>query len=244
METTLDISGCPDQHKVRYAAGSFDKRALTWWNAQVQTRGRDEALSMSWEEFKVNVDFPEIKDRFHDDRIGEASVKSVKEGMVATRCGGTNFALKWDGWIPVKINTFAWRLLHDRLATKDNLMKRGLFEGSNLCSLCGAMEETALHLFTACSVASVIWSWLSEWTKVPQIFFFSIEDLFRVGTLMDGSKIQRRCVQDIILVACWNIWKERNKVIFEDTKVEIKKIVENIKFLSFLWILIWWKGWR
>ncbi|KAD5960466.1 hypothetical protein E3N88_11938 [Mikania micrantha] len=53
METTLDISGCPDQHKVRYAAGSFHKRALTWWNAQVQTRGRDEALSMPWDDFKA-----------------------------------------------------------------------------------------------------------------------------------------------------------------------------------------------
>ncbi|KAD4385652.1 hypothetical protein E3N88_25821 [Mikania micrantha] len=53
METTLDISGCPDQHRVRYAAGSFNKRALTWWNAQIQTRGRDEALSMSWDDFKT-----------------------------------------------------------------------------------------------------------------------------------------------------------------------------------------------
>ncbi|KAD4584852.1 hypothetical protein E3N88_22453 [Mikania micrantha] len=53
METTLDISGCPDQHRVRYAAGSFEKRGLTWWNAQVQTRGRDEALAMPWEDFKT-----------------------------------------------------------------------------------------------------------------------------------------------------------------------------------------------
>ena len=53
METTLDISGCPNQHRVRYAAGSFEKRALTWWNAQVQTRGRDEALAMPWEDFKT-----------------------------------------------------------------------------------------------------------------------------------------------------------------------------------------------
>ncbi|KAD5508273.1 hypothetical protein E3N88_15976 [Mikania micrantha] len=53
METTLDISGCPEQHKMRYVVGSFNKRALTWWNAQVQTRGRDEALSMPWEEFKL-----------------------------------------------------------------------------------------------------------------------------------------------------------------------------------------------
>ncbi|KAD6796236.1 hypothetical protein E3N88_07132 [Mikania micrantha] len=53
METTLDISGCPKHHKVRYAAGSFSKWALTWWNSQIRARGRDEALAMSWADFKI-----------------------------------------------------------------------------------------------------------------------------------------------------------------------------------------------
>ncbi|KAD4384857.1 hypothetical protein E3N88_25025 [Mikania micrantha] len=53
MENTLDISGCPEHHKVRYAAGSFNKRALTWWNAQIRSKGRDEAMAMPWSEFKL-----------------------------------------------------------------------------------------------------------------------------------------------------------------------------------------------
>ncbi|KAD7116994.1 hypothetical protein E3N88_04262 [Mikania micrantha] len=53
METTLEISNCPEPYRVKYAAGSFHKRALTWWNAQVTTRGRDEALSMPWNDFKA-----------------------------------------------------------------------------------------------------------------------------------------------------------------------------------------------
>ncbi|KAD3640682.1 hypothetical protein E3N88_29905 [Mikania micrantha] len=53
MEATLDISGCPEQNRVKYAAGSFSKRALTWWNAQVSIRGRDEAQAMPWNEFKA-----------------------------------------------------------------------------------------------------------------------------------------------------------------------------------------------
>ncbi|KAD5318396.1 hypothetical protein E3N88_18342 [Mikania micrantha] len=39
MENTLDISSSPEHHKVRYAAGSFSKRELTWWNAQIRARG-------------------------------------------------------------------------------------------------------------------------------------------------------------------------------------------------------------
>ncbi|KAD7477432.1 hypothetical protein E3N88_00568 [Mikania micrantha] len=53
MENTLDISSCPEHHKVRYAAGSFSKRALTWWNAQIRAKGRDEAMAMPWAEFKL-----------------------------------------------------------------------------------------------------------------------------------------------------------------------------------------------
>ncbi|KAD7476918.1 hypothetical protein E3N88_00054 [Mikania micrantha] len=53
MEATLDISGCPEHNRVKYAAGSFSKRALTWWNAQVSIRGRDEAQAMPWNEFKA-----------------------------------------------------------------------------------------------------------------------------------------------------------------------------------------------
>ncbi|KAD5802665.1 hypothetical protein E3N88_14025 [Mikania micrantha] len=53
METTLDISSCPEHHKVRYSAGSFNKRALTWWNSQINARGREEAMSMTWVDFKT-----------------------------------------------------------------------------------------------------------------------------------------------------------------------------------------------
>ncbi|KAD4385747.1 hypothetical protein E3N88_25916 [Mikania micrantha] len=32
IETTLDLCSCPEHHKVCYSAGTFNKRALTWWN--------------------------------------------------------------------------------------------------------------------------------------------------------------------------------------------------------------------
>ncbi|KAD5508032.1 hypothetical protein E3N88_15735 [Mikania micrantha] len=53
MENTLDISSFPEHHKVRYAAGSFSKRALTWWNAQIRAKGRDEAMAMPLAEFQL-----------------------------------------------------------------------------------------------------------------------------------------------------------------------------------------------
>ncbi|GKD24923.1 reverse transcriptase domain-containing protein, partial [Tanacetum coccineum] len=52
MEAVHDISGCGVNQKVKYAAGSLIGKALTWWNTQVQTRGREAAVGMTWEDFK------------------------------------------------------------------------------------------------------------------------------------------------------------------------------------------------
>ncbi|GJT84343.1 hypothetical protein Tco_1058685 [Tanacetum coccineum] len=47
MESVQDMSGCGDNQKVKYIAGSLIGKALTWWNTQVQTRGREAAVGMT-----------------------------------------------------------------------------------------------------------------------------------------------------------------------------------------------------
>ncbi|GKC85554.1 putative reverse transcriptase domain-containing protein [Tanacetum coccineum] len=47
----IDNSGCSENQKVKYAASSFVNKALTWWNTQVQARGREATIGMSWIDF-------------------------------------------------------------------------------------------------------------------------------------------------------------------------------------------------
>ncbi|GKF91929.1 hypothetical protein Tco_0275630, partial [Tanacetum coccineum] len=47
MENVLDNNGCSKNQKVKYAASSFVNKALTWWNTQIQARGREEAIGMT-----------------------------------------------------------------------------------------------------------------------------------------------------------------------------------------------------
>nr|GEX93079.1 reverse transcriptase domain-containing protein [Tanacetum cinerariifolium] len=42
-----------DNQKVKYTAGSFVAKSLTWWNSQIQTRVQEAAVGMSWEDFKT-----------------------------------------------------------------------------------------------------------------------------------------------------------------------------------------------
>nr|GEY09992.1 hypothetical protein [Tanacetum cinerariifolium] len=53
MESVQDMSGCKDNQKVNYTAGLFIGKALTWWNSQIYTRGREAIVGMSWEDFKT-----------------------------------------------------------------------------------------------------------------------------------------------------------------------------------------------
>ncbi|GJZ00339.1 reverse transcriptase domain-containing protein [Tanacetum coccineum] len=53
IESMFDNSGCTMNQTVRYAASCFVNKALTWWNTQVQARGREAAIGMSWNNFKA-----------------------------------------------------------------------------------------------------------------------------------------------------------------------------------------------
>ncbi|GJX74345.1 reverse transcriptase domain-containing protein [Tanacetum coccineum] len=52
MESVHDMSGCSIDQKVKYTAGSFVGKALTWWNSQIRTLSREVIVSISWNDFK------------------------------------------------------------------------------------------------------------------------------------------------------------------------------------------------
>nr|GEY84468.1 putative reverse transcriptase domain-containing protein [Tanacetum cinerariifolium] len=47
------MSGCSVDQKVKYTAGLFVGKALTWWNSQIRTLSQEVAVSMSWNDFKL-----------------------------------------------------------------------------------------------------------------------------------------------------------------------------------------------
>ncbi|GJV12788.1 reverse transcriptase domain-containing protein [Tanacetum coccineum] len=53
MESVQDMSRCRDIQKVKCTTGSFVGKALTWWNSQFHTRGREAVVGTSWEDFKT-----------------------------------------------------------------------------------------------------------------------------------------------------------------------------------------------
>jgi hypothetical protein len=52
-ESVLDINNRADEDKVRYLAHLFKEEALKWWKIMLQSKGKDLANKLSWEEFIV-----------------------------------------------------------------------------------------------------------------------------------------------------------------------------------------------
>ncbi|KAI3523729.1 hypothetical protein L1887_02080 [Cichorium endivia] len=52
IESVLYVSHCAENHKVGYVSSLLQDVALTWWNTEVETRGREAAYNLPWETFK------------------------------------------------------------------------------------------------------------------------------------------------------------------------------------------------
>ncbi|GKE15826.1 reverse transcriptase domain-containing protein [Tanacetum coccineum] len=67
MESVHDMSRCRDSQRVKYFASSFVGKALTWWNSEIHTRGREAAVETElWNHAMVGASHAVYTDRFHE----------------------------------------------------------------------------------------------------------------------------------------------------------------------------------
>ncbi|XP_021995203.1 uncharacterized protein LOC110892342 [Helianthus annuus] len=132
----------------------------------------------------------------------------------------------------------------------DTLKKRNIDRGDQTCVLCGDCDETVEHLFTSCSLSSMVWSIISSWCKIPVIWAFSVKDLLESHEFSGLNGKKKEIVQGIIIFGCWSIWKARNDFRFNDKPVKLEDIIRDIKSYGFFWFnarvkdnKIKWKDW-
>ncbi|GJW24069.1 putative reverse transcriptase domain-containing protein [Tanacetum coccineum] len=78
MESVYDMSGSRNSQKVKYTTGSFVGKALMWWNYKIRTRGREAAVGMSWEDFKILT----REEFFHSNEVQKLETQLWNHAMV------------------------------------------------------------------------------------------------------------------------------------------------------------------
>lgn len=164
------------------------------------------------------------------------SVQSVRS-ILETRDKEVRGALyPWNRLIPAKVNVFGWRLWLNKLPSKVALSRRGLQIDSMVCVFCNEQEETLDHLLTGCIGTNGLWNAIEDWCRLPPLIVFSAKDLILLSNHIKGSSVRKILIQSVIMVACWVIWKSRNNMVFNGSKVNIERMLKEIKTLGFLWI--------
>ncbi|PWA39255.1 reverse transcriptase domain, Reverse transcriptase zinc-binding domain protein [Artemisia annua] len=179
----------------------------------------------------------ESNDRWYWDRgtDGRFSVFEVKKWIDSGYSSTSNALFTWSKWVPIKCNIFMWRMLMDRIPTKQALARRNINCGDGLCTLCEDQEESVDHLFSACTIANGVWSGIARWLKLQPFFFFSVADIVQEFKSSSWSPSKRLIIKGIMIIACWRIWKARNEKIFKNERRNVTEIIVDIKVLSFLW---------
>ncbi|KAJ0800407.1 putative reverse transcriptase zinc-binding domain-containing protein [Helianthus annuus] len=145
---------------------------------------------------------------------------------------GTGFV--WNGWTPLKVNFFVWRLALNRLPTMDNLEKRNVQTGTGLCRLCSEHQETVDHLFVSCRMAQSVWDFIGSWCRLHGLFLFGVNDTINFHKQGQGSVKWRKVVQVVIQTTLWCIRRCRNNAIFKRIQPSVRR-VEEVKVLGYLW---------
>lgn len=144
----------------------------------------------------------------------------------------------WKSPAPSKVVAFSLTLLIDRIPSQVNLVFWHILdpEVPLTCVLCGQREESSTHLFLHCEVAAKIWRGVLNWLDM----FITPQNLYVHFESWNGEATSKRLLKGFRLIwhaTIWLIWKERNAKIFKNQFKEVDEIIDEIKVLSWFWVL-------
>ena len=169
---------------------------------------------------------------------GTYSVRSLRKAIDANILENSTIPTTWCKAAPRKINTFVWRLLRDRLPTRDNLQKRGVNIPTIICPACNCYPESAEHLFLRCSTAKLLMAHLNLWRPaLPTLDSCNdIASLINKVNNPSWSKEVRASMEVIVRSFLWSLWCNRNNICFRSSVSTTNTLDFEVKNTSFLWL--------
>ncbi|XP_010684219.1 putative ribonuclease H protein At1g65750 [Beta vulgaris subsp. vulgaris] len=148
--------------------------------------------------------------------------KKTQATSTSKSVGGSIWKRLWHSSLPTKIKNFGWRVLHNGIAVKANLLYRGMGEDRR-CPVCGEGDETIKHALTLCRDARSIWR-LSP-------LRMEIQEMEDENVSQWCEKLAATIVQEswweIFWNLLWGIWLRRNAWIFKRKQVSVKDLIDK-----------------
>ncbi|CAN1792638.1 Putative ribonuclease H protein At1g65750 [Linum perenne] len=133
----------------------------------------------------------------------------------------------WKKEVPTKIQGFVWMVWHGKIASIDNLQKRGMVL-VNWCALCERDLESINHLFIHCSFTSSVWGRVSSKLSLYGPRNAGVRDLIEAWKGMNSTSTFPVAPRVLLHGVFWFIWLERNARIFNDVRLSDKRVADQI----------------
>ena len=124
----------------------------------------------------------------------------------------------------------------EKILTIEHLKKRG-FQLARRCLLCGEAKENLNHLLIHCPSVWSPWEGLIYVSGLCWVCPFTVKDLFLEWTSFPVRKKIKNLWMAAPLFFIWAIWKERNRIVFEDMPFSYPRLK------AFLYKLVFFLGW-
>lgn len=242
QEQFVDLYGVSCQQNKKIAEmGQWINGSWTWslqWNGSV-----DGELQVQLNEvMRIVSSFSLIQGKkdcwfWTREREGIFTVKSAYEAIFFKEIGDTEecFSLLWKLLAPSNCLAFGWRVLLNRVQTKDNLIRRHVQLSDCLCPLCSSHEETVMHLLFFCQHAWLVWSHVFKWLGINFVQPSSCKEHFvQFGGLLVG--IKKVGFMSIWVSVIWHIWQSRNEAVFRGGSLTPEEIFDNCRMRSWEWL--------
>jgi hypothetical protein len=149
----------------------------------------------------------------------------------------TATSLLWKAIAPLKIKSFGWLVLHDKILTRSSLLKRVIINlNACLCPFCNQIPESVDHIFLSCSFAAQIWSSICVWLQLVSLPYVSMLDLMGAMRNLGGRKGKKNPGLAIWLGVIWFIWRARNALVFSNTTGDLLQIMDSVKVHTWEWV--------
>ncbi|XP_004289445.1 PREDICTED: putative ribonuclease H protein At1g65750-like [Fragaria vesca subsp. vesca] len=146
---------------------------------------------------------------------GKFSVKSTYNSFFDS-AGVSNplWTHLWKLNCPPKLKTFMWSVLHQKILTNVQRVRRG-FSTIASCPICKNADETLLHLLRDCPRSQAIWNSILRPGSITNSF--SLDWNGWISAQFHCHVVIKNNIQwcNLFVFVCWFIWKWRNKVIFD-----------------------------
>ena len=127
----------------------------------------------------------------------------------------------WRAHVEPKHKFFTWLLVQEKILAADRMQQRQ-WPCDPLCQLCRQQPETATHLCLQCPFAQHVWEHVQAWTsshvKKPSDTM-RMEEWWTQEVQLPTKEERRTCAA-INMYTVWNLWKERNRRIFEGKEAD------------------------